>query len=88
MEGHADEVLTLEACYLCYLKQKQFNRKALNRQMDAMRFSLQRIGAMPIHAIRYEHLSGIMTQMQIQDVKPVTVRGRLSVLRTAMRWCA
>lgn len=88
IEEETDEVLTLEACYLHYLKEKQFNKKAIHWQMDAMRIPLQKIGAMPIHDIQHEHLSKIMTQMQTQDVKPVTVRGRLSVLRTVMRWCA
>lgn len=81
-------VLTLEACYLCYLKQKQFNRNAIHWQMDAMRFPLRKVGKYPIVSIKYEHIVGIMEDLQKQDVKPVTVRGRMSVFRTVLRWCA
>lgn len=81
-------VLTLEACYLQYLKQKKFNKKALEWQIDAMRMPLQKRGSSPIGGIKYEHIVGIMEDMQKQAVKPVTVRGRLSVFRTVLRWCA
>ena len=81
-------ILTLESCYLQYLKQKQFSKKALEWQMDAMRIPLQKLGSSPICGIGHEHVVGIMKDMQKQAVKPVTVRGRLSVLRTVLRWCA
>lgn len=82
------EVLTLEACYLHYLKEKQFNKKAIHWQMDAMRIPLQMLGSMSIPDIQYEHIARVMECLKKQNVKPVTVRGRMSVFRTVMRWCA
>lgn len=80
--------LTLEACYLQYLKHKKFSKKALEWQMDAMRVPLQKIGSLQITAVQGFHLVGIMKELQSHPVKAVTVRGRLSVLRTVLRWCS
>lgn len=80
--------LTLEVCYLEYLKQKQFTKKGLEWQMDAMRYPLQKIGTMPVTHITKKHLEGIKEHLQTLPVKSATVRGRLSVLRTVLRWCA
>lgn len=88
IEEEADEVLTLEACYLHYLKEKQFNKKAIHWQMDAMRIPLQMLSNMSISDIQYEHITRVMECLKKQNVKPVTVRGRMSVFRTVMRWCA
>lgn len=81
------EALTLETAYLLYLRQKRFNRKAMNWQMDAMRLPLKKLGNLPLAKILPEHLSGILAEHQKADVKPATVRGRMSVLRTVLRWC-
>lgn len=80
--------LTLEACYLEYLKQKKFNRKGLEWQMDAMRYPLKCIGTLPVGAITKKHLEQIKKDMLAMPVKSASVRGRLSVLRTVLRWCA
>lgn len=80
--------LTLEACYLQYLKQKKFSKKALEWQMDAMRLPLKNFGSTIITSVSYDDIVNVMKEMQGHPVKPVTVRGRLSVLRTVMRWCA
>ena len=79
--------LTLEACYLQYLKQKKFSKKALEWQMDAMRVPLQKIGSLQVTAVQGSHIVDIMKELQSHPVKAVTVRGRLSVLRTVLRWC-
>lgn len=79
---------TLESCYLLYLREKQFNRSGLKWQMDSMRTPLEKIGAIPVTDITPSHISSIMSGMFAEKVKPVTVRGRLSVLRTVCRWCA
>ena len=79
--------LTLEACYLQYLKQKKFSKKSLQWQMDSMRTPLQKIGSKPINAVGFDDLVAIKSELEKQGVKPVTVRGRFSVLRTVLRWC-
>ena len=86
-EQGASPALTLEACYLEYLKEKKFTRKSLRWQLDAMRYPLRTIGTCPITEITYETLVHIKEVMEQQNVKPVTTRGRLSVLRTVLRWC-
>lgn len=80
--------LTLEACYLEYLKQKQFSKKGLEWQMDAMRYPLSVIGTIPLSEITRENLEKIKDYVTSRPVKSATVRGRLSVLRTVLRWCA
>lgn len=79
--------LTLEVCYLQYLKEKQFNLKALRWQMDAMRYPLRKIGLLPVTSITRQHLEKIKDEMLAMPVKQATIRGRLSVLRTVLRWC-
>lgn len=79
--------LTLEACYLQYLKQKQFTKKGLEWQMDAMRYPLSVIGTIPLAEITRKHLDDIKAYVTSRPVKPATARGRLSVLRTVLRWC-
>ena len=82
------EALTLEGAYLLYLKQKQFSKKGLEWQMDAMRYPLKCIGALPIGEISKKQLEKIKEDMLAMPIKSASVRGRLSVLRTVLRWCA
>ncbi|MDE7371283.1 MAG: site-specific integrase, partial [Desulfovibrio sp.] len=86
-EQSAEEI-TLEAAYLLYLKEKQFSKKGLSWQMDAMRLPLRTIGTLPIRKIEQSHIRAVMEQMASANVKPVTVRARMSVLRTVLRWAA
>ena len=79
--------MTLEACYLEYLKEKQFSKKGLGWQMDAMRYPLKKIGLLPVTAITRQHLEQIKSEMLAMPVKSASTRGRLSVLRTVLRWC-
>ncbi len=87
-EAQEETELTLETCYLQYLKRKQFTRKGLAWQMDAMRFPLRKFGTMAITAISKTHLEALKEEMLAMPVKPASTRGRLSVLRTVLRWCA
>ena len=87
MEEKVEE-LTFEACYLEYLKEKKFNKKGLLWQMDAMRYPLKIIGSLSVQSITKAHLEKIKEDMLDMPVKPVSVRCRLSVLRTVLRWCA
>lgn len=89
-EEHEEKTstITLEGAYLLYLKQKQFSRKGLQWQMDAMRYPLSQIGMLPITEITRRHLEQIKEAMLAMPVKQASTRGRLSVLRTVLRWCA
>jgi len=80
--------LTLDACYLLYLKQKQFTKKGMTWQMDAMRLPSKMLGATPVDEIGRAQLQSVMDEMGKANVKPVTVRARMSVLRTVLRWAA
>lgn len=81
-------LLTLRTCYLQYLKQKQYNKSGIQWQMKTMRYPLSRLGSKPITEITRKDLEAILSEMLQWDVKPVTVREYLSVLRTVLRWCA
>nr|WP_298030490.1 hypothetical protein [uncultured Desulfovibrio sp.] len=89
-EEHEEKTstLTLEGAYLMYLRHKQFSRKGLQWQMDAMRYPLSQIGMLPITEITRRHLEQIREAMLAMPVKQTSTRGRLSVLRTVLRWCA
>lgn len=71
-----------------YLREKNFNKKAIYWQMDCMRLPLQVLGSMPVTDITRQHFAKIMEMQAQKDVKPASVRGRMSVLRTVLRWCA
>ena len=86
-EKEAARDVTLEACYLAYLKEKQFSKKGLSWQMDAMRYPLQKIGLLPVTSITRQHLEQLKAEMLAMPVKQASTRGRLSVLRTVLRWC-
>ena len=45
--------LTLEACFLLYLREKQFKPKGIRWQMEGMRIPLQIFGTKSIHSIDY-----------------------------------
>lgn len=84
----AAAVPTLQECYFLYLKEKQFSKKGLTWQMDCMRTPLNTLGNKPITSITRAHIEKLMACMLQKNVKPITVRARLSVLRTVLRWCA
>ena len=79
--------LTLEGAYLLYLKQKQFSKSGLQWQMKTMRYPLSKLGAKPLGDIARKDIEAVMSDMLQWDVKSVTVREYLSVLRTVLRWC-
>lgn len=80
--------MTLEQVYLLYLKEKQFNKKGLSWQMDAMRLPLKLYGALPVAKLDTEKVSSLMDAMHELPIRQATIRGRLSVLRTVLRWSA
>ena len=80
--------ITLEAAYLLYLKSKQFSKKSVAWQLDCMKLPLQQLGQMPVAEIERGHIQSIMDAMGKMPVKSATVRDRLSVFRTVLRWAA
>lgn len=80
--------ISLEEAYLLYLKEKQFNKKGLSWQMDAMRLPLNLYGSLPVAGIDAGKISSLMDTMRQRPVSQATIRGRLSVLRTVLRWSA
>ncbi len=54
--------------------------------MDAMRGALLAFGSKPLAGVSTDDLNTLMDNMLATHVKPVTVRNRLSVLRTVRRW--
>lgn len=86
-EDNQRSELTLEMCYLEYLKQKQFTKKGVQWQMDAMRYPLRELGGVPIGNIGRKEVEDIRDAVLATSVSPATKRGRLSVFRTVLRWC-
>jgi integrase len=87
-EKAVPEENTLEACYYLYLKEKNFTPKSLLWQLDAMKIALSLLGQKPVAIITRAELQNVLFVHMQSGVKPVTVRGRMSVLRTVIRWCA
>lgn len=85
-QGHPE--ITFEEAYLLYLREKQFSKKALAWQIDAMRLPLKRIGTLVVKELTRGNIEKIREEMLVMPVKSATTRGRLSVLRTVVRWCA
>lgn len=79
--------LTLEACYLQYLNQKQFTRVSLGTQLTAMRYPLQRLGDMPVQDITKQHLEQVAKEVLAMPIRATTARTRLGILRAVLRWC-
>lgn len=87
-ESEETQATTLEACYLLYLRERQFSKESLQWQIKTMRYPLSRLGGKPVGDITRKDIESIMSDMLQWNVKPVTVREYLSVLRTVLRWCA
>lgn len=88
IEEETNQEITLEQAYLLYLREKQFSRKSLQWQMDAMRMPLEVYGAHPVSCLGNAEFLEIMNRHANSGVKTTTMRNRLSVLRTVLRWCA
>lgn len=80
------DALTLEAVYTAYLREKQFSRRSLECQLDAMRLALTMLGQKPISEINQSDLESVLSAEAAKGVKPVTVRNRMRVLFTVMRY--
>lgn len=81
------ENTTLETAYYEYMREKQFSKKGISWQIDSMKKALEIIGDKPITQITAQDLKSVKQALSNQNVAPVTVRNRLSVLRTVLRWC-
>lgn len=77
---------SLEAVYYAYLREKQFSRASLEWQLKSMRLALSMIGRKRIGAITRQDLAAVLRKYGEDPVKPVTVRGRMRVLFTVLRW--
>ncbi|MFI3272004.1 MAG: site-specific integrase [Pseudomonadota bacterium] len=82
------EYNTLEAIYLQYLRSKQFSKTELRRQIYSMRKILCMIGSKEITDIGKQDIEHVMDTLKASDVKPVTVRSYLAVLRACLNWAA
>lgn len=88
-EEENEPELTLENAYILYLKEKQFDKAGLDWQLESMKPVLQEYGHTPVKDMTREIFVSVMEKMKLKpNVKPVTVRGRLSVFRTVLKWCA
>lgn len=80
---------TLEACYYLYLKEKKFSKKSLScHQLVSMRLPLKMIGDKAISEIARKDLDAVKQAHINTGINPATVRGRMSVLRAVINWCA
>lgn len=79
---------TLEAVVIAYIREKQFDKKGVCKILDAMRLPLSMFGGKALQAITTADLEAALEQHQAKGVKPVTVRGRMKVLRAVLRWAS
>ena len=80
--------LTLEEAYFLYLREKQFSKKSLQWQLDAMRLVLSMFGNKPITEIGQNEVREVVARLEALPIKPVTRHNRLSVFRTVLNWSA
>ena len=80
--------LTLEMCYLQYLREKQFSRNTLEMQLVSMRYPLKKLGDIPVQDITRQHLEQVVKEVIAMPIKATTARTRLGILRAVLRWCA
>lgn len=84
-----NQEITLEEAYILYLREKQFDRNGLAWQLGAMKRILKEYGQYPINQITRKNFLAAMESLQANKaLRPATVRNRLSVFRTVLRWCA
>lgn len=86
-QEEAPQELTLEICYLAYLKQKQFTKVGLQWQMKCMRTPLELLGATPITQITTKDIEAVVEKLRQRPIKAVTVRDYIKVLKSVLRWC-
>lgn len=85
-ETDAPEELTLEGAYILYLREKQFSKNQLAAQLSSMRPILKVLGSEGLPALTPEKIVALAEHMTTPAIKPVTVRNRLRILRTVLRW--
>lgn len=78
---------SLEGLFYTFLKEKQFCRKGLEWQLDGMKKALVLIGRKAVTAITKADLASVLQAETESGVKPITVRKRMSVLYSLLRWC-
>lgn len=79
---------TLEICHYLYLKEKAFTRQSLSWSLNSMKPILEILGHKPVQEITRQDIAAVKEALSMRNIKPVTVRGKMSVFRTIMRWCA
>lgn len=80
------KTITLEAVYIAYLKEKQFNKHNMSRHFSAMRPFLNGVGQAPLSELSVEKLGEIKEKTMAGTRKLATAHKRLSILRTVLRW--
>ena len=78
--------LTLEACYLQYLKEKQFTRKNMCCHLAGMREILRRYASTPVSSISRATILELLETMRRASVSAATMHKRLGLLRAVLRW--
>lgn len=87
-EENAEQELTLEQAYLLYLKQKQFSKDNLSRQLCAMHTALELLGEYNLSAITSRELTQLYDKMAASGIKEVTINYRMKKMFTVLRWAA
>lgn len=80
--------LTLEDCYLLYLREKQFPTNLLEKQLSAMRPILNTAGHEDIRALDYDSLKKIISNLESRRVSHATVYKQGGILRAVLRWAS
>ena len=79
---------SLRVCYYLYLSEKKLSAQSTAAHTSTMKPTLAVLGDRSVQTITREDLNDLKRYYLASSIKPVTVRARLSVLRTLLRWCA
>ena len=78
---------TLESAFYLYLKERQLSQKSFRSILEAMGASLRFYGQKPVMELTATDLKMLKEHLSTMGTRGTTVRRRLCVLRTVLRWC-
>ena len=78
---------TLESAFYLYLKERQLSQKSFRSILEAMGASLRFYGQKPVVELTATDLKTLKEHLSTMGTRGTTVRRRLCVLRTVLRWC-
>jgi len=86
-DHHSQQIVqTLESVFYLYLRERNFSLPCLERTMSASKAILQQYGDIEIAKVSKEILAEMKGSMLAKGNKPTTIRRKLGIVQTVLRW--